>query len=65
MLVPRDSFAWGTYSMAFEGPFEGELGGVAYIVGSHIWETVDGGQTWILSKFVDDVEACFDIAAPA
>jgi len=51
--------------MAWEGPFEGPLGGVAYIVGSHIWESIDGGQTWILSKFVDDANACFEIARPA
>jgi hypothetical protein len=51
--------------MAWEGPFEGEMGGVAYIVGSHVWETVDGGQSWILSKFVDDAEAEFEIARPA
>jgi hypothetical protein len=51
--------------MAFEGPFEGELGGIAYIVGSHIWESVDGGHTWIMSKFEDDLNACFEITAPA
>ena len=51
--------------MAWEGPFEGMMGGVAYIVGSHIWESVDGGQTWIMSKFADDIEACYEIAAPA
>lgn len=51
--------------MAFDGPFEGELGGIAYIVGSHIWESVDGGQTWIMSKFEDDLNACFEITAPA
>jgi hypothetical protein len=51
--------------MAFEGPFEGDLGGTAYIVGSHVWESVDGGQTWILSKFNDDLNACFEIATPA
>jgi hypothetical protein len=51
--------------MAFEGPFEGMLGGIAYIVGSHVWESVDGGQTWILSKFEDDASACYEIAAPA
>jgi hypothetical protein len=41
------------------------LGGVAYIVGSHIWESVDGGNTWIMSKLADDLNACFEIAAPA
>lgn len=51
--------------MAFQGPLEGALGGVAYIIGSHIWESVDGGQTWILSKFTDDLNACFEIASPA
>ena len=51
--------------MAFEGPFEGELGGVAYIVGSHVWESVDGGNTWIMSKFAEDCESSFEIAAPA
>jgi hypothetical protein len=50
--------------MAWEGPFEGALGGVAYIIGSQIWESVDGGQTWILSKFIDDCD--FDeFAEPA
>ncbi len=43
---------------------DGELGGIAYIVGSHIWESVDGGQTWIMSKFVDDYCACDEIAVP-
>ena len=51
--------------MAWEGPFEGELGGIAYIVGAHVWESIDGGQTWIMSKFADDVEASYEIAAPA
>lgn len=51
--------------MAWDGPFEGDNGGVAYIVGSHVWESLDGGQTWILSKFVESEEACFEIAKPA
>lgn len=51
--------------MAWEGPFDGLMGGVAYIVGSHIWESVDGGQTWIMSKFIEDEEARFEIAKPA
>jgi hypothetical protein len=51
--------------MAWKGPFEGSLGGVAYIVGSHIWESVDGGQTWVMFKFVDDACARDEIAAPA
>ncbi len=65
MLAPTIRLRWGTFSMAFEGPFEGELGGIAYIVGSHIWELVDGGHTWIMSKFEDDLNACYEIAAPA
>ncbi len=51
--------------MAWEGPYDGLMGGVAYIVGSHIWESLDGGQTWIMSKFVDHDEACYEIAKPA
>ena len=41
------------------------MGGVAYIVGSHVWESLDGGQTWIMSKLADDAESCFEIAQPA
>ena len=51
--------------MAWDGPYDGFMGGVAYSVGSHIWESLDGGQTWIMSKFVDDDEACYEIAKPA
>jgi hypothetical protein len=51
--------------MDWEGPYDGEMGGIAYIVGSHVWESVDGGQTWILSKFMDDYCACDEIAVPA
>jgi hypothetical protein len=36
--------------MAWEGPYDGFMGGVAYIVGSHIWESLDGGQTWIMTR---------------
>jgi hypothetical protein len=30
-----------------------------------VWESLDGGQTWIMSKFVDDEDACYEIAKPA
>ncbi len=51
--------------MAWEGPYDGMMGGVAYIVGSHVWESLDGGQTWIMSKFVEYEEASYEIAKPA
>lgn len=57
--------ALGELPMDWEGPYDGEMGGIAYIVGSHVWESIDGGQTWILSKFLDDYCACDEIAVPA
>ena len=48
-----------------DGPYEGDWGGTAYVIGSHVWETIDGGNTWILSGFTDDMNAGFEIATPA
>jgi len=56
---------FGGLPMAWEGPFDGTMGGIAYIVGSHVWESLDGGQTWIMSKFAEDVESSYEIAKPA